>query len=351
MVSDQSGDQMTHFIAIAIVIAFAGWTLWPRVGLFARWRQGRALAARSQREDALKHLLKCEANHQPPTLHSVAGVLGITPNRAAELLSSMETGGLISHQEGRLSLRPPGRELAVHVIRAHRLWESYLAEQTGVAEAKWHAQAERQEHLLSPQQADVLAARLGNPLHDPHGDAIPSAGEALKSDVGQPLNAAPLNVPLFIAHIEDEPEKIYAELSALGLRPGMKACVTEKTPQAVRLWAEGRAHELSPILANNIAVVPLPEVRAEDLFEEEYLDQLRPGERAKVVTLSPACRGPERRRLLDLGFVADTEVEIELTSPLRDPVAYRVRGSVVALRSEQARLIRITRPAAVPAAA
>jgi DtxR family Mn-dependent transcriptional regulator len=119
----------------------------------------------------------------------------------------------------------------------------------------------------------------------------------------------------------------------------------------LRLWAEGREHELSPILAHNLAVLPLPEARPEDLFAEEYLDQLRPGERAKVVALSAACRGPERRRLLDLGFVPDTEVEIEMSSPLGDPVAYRVRGSVVALRSEQARLIRIRREAAVPVAA
>lgn len=304
------------------------------------------LAARSRREDVLKHILKAEANNQSPTLHSVAGVLGITVNRAVELLSKMEAGGLIGYQDGRLHLRPTGRELAVHVVRAHRLWESYLAEQTGVAEIHWHHQAERQEHLLSPQQAEALAARLGHPVRDPHGDAIPAAGEGLKSDVGQSLNAASPNVPLLIAHIEDEPETVFAHLSALGLRPGMKACVTGKSSQDVQFRAEGRDYQLPPILANNIAVVPLPEARAEDLFAEEYLDHLRPGQQAKVLALSPACRGPERRRLLDLGFVPGTRVEVEMTSPLRDPIAYRVRGSVVALRSEQARLIQIVRESA-----
>lgn len=335
-----------------ILIVGAGllglWIIWPRIGLLARWRKARSLAERSQREDVLKHVLKCEVNNQSPTIHSVAGVLGITPNRVSELLADMEARGLISHQDGCLHLRQSGRELAVHVVRAHRLWESYLAEQTGVAEAQWHPQAERQEHLLSPQQAEALAARLGHPVRDPHGDAIPAAGEELRSDVGQPLNTASLNVPLLIAHIEDEPEAIYTQLSALGLRPGMKACITEKSQSEVRLWADGRRYKLSPILANNIAVMPLPEVRTEDLFEEEFLDQLKPGEHAKVLTLSPACRGPERRRLLDLGFVPGTIVEVEMTSPMRDPVAYRVRSSVIALRSEQARLIQIVRETTAP---
>ena len=340
---------MLHFLVIICVVLLSLWTIWPKVGLVARWREAYSLAARSRQEDVLKHILKCEANNQPPTINSVAGVLGVSANRAAGLLSGMEAHGLISHQAGRLHLRPPGRELAVHVVRAHRLWESYLAEQTGVEEAQWHPQAERQEHLLSPQQAADLAAQLGHPIRDPHGDAIPAAGEELPSDVGQPLNAASLNVPLLIAHVEDEPETIYAQLSALGLRPGMKACITETTPQEVRLWADGREYKLPPILANNIAVVSLPEVGTEDLFGEEFLDQLKPGQQARVLALSPACRGPERRRLLDLGFVPGTQVEVEMTSPMGDPVAYRVRGSVIALRSEQARLIRIGRDETVPA--
>lgn len=340
---------MPLLITIICAAILGGWTLWPKVGLLARWRQGGSFAERTQQEDALKHILKCEVNRQEPSLQSVAGALGIGVNRAAELLSDMETRGLVSHLDGKLHLRPQGRELAVHIIRAHRLWESYLAEQTGVAEARWHLEAERQEHLLSRQQADDLAARLGHPVRDPHGDTIPAAGEELKSDIGQPLNAAALNAPLLIAHIEDEPEAIFAQLSVQGLRPGMKACVTGKSPQLVRLWADGREYELTPIQANNIGVVALPEVRTEEMFDEEYLDRLQPGQRARVAALSPACRGQERRRLLDLGFVPGTPVEIEMSSPLRDPIAYRVRGSVIALRSEQARLIRIMREASVPA--
>jgi DtxR family transcriptional regulator, Mn-dependent transcriptional regulator len=323
--------------------------LWPRYGLVARWRRARLLAARSQREDVLKHILKCRANGSQPTLESIAGALQVSTGEAADVLQELESHGLVSHEDGVLLLKPAGREMALHIVRAHRLWESYLAEQTGVAEAEWHRRAERKEHLLTPREADALAAQLGHPRYDPHGDIIPETPNDLTTEKGQPLHAVPANTPVLFTHIEDEPENVYAQLCAQGLRPGMRAFVIEKSAQRIRFWADGNEHVLAPVLANNITVVPLPEFKTEDLVEEEFLAGLRPGERAKVLGLSPACRGAERRRLLDLGFVSGTSVEVEMVSPAGDPTAYRVRGTVIALRREQASLIRIATEDAVVA--
>lgn len=71
------------------------------------------------------------------------------------------------------------------------------------------------------------------------------------------------------------------------------------------------------------------------------LDQLRPGEDAVVTALD--CRGPERRRLMDLGLLPGAKIEVGLTSPLGDPTAYLVRGSMIALRRVQARGVHIDR--------
>lgn len=71
------------------------------------------------------------------------------------------------------------------------------------------------------------------------------------------------------------------------------------------------------------------------------LSSLAPGQRARVSHLSPACTGAERRRMLDLGFVSDTIVEVDMRSPGGDPTAYRVRGTLIALRREQASLIYV----------
>jgi DtxR family Mn-dependent transcriptional regulator len=322
-------------VALAVVA-------WPRHGLLARWRQAQELARRSRSEDALKHILKSEANGRVATLDSIAGALQITTSNAARLLEELEQRELLTFEGGRLRLTPTGRGLGLHVVRAHRLWESYLAAQTGVAEGEWHHRAERQEHLLSPQEADDLAAKLGHPTRDPHGDAIPSLDGALEGDQGQSLNSVEPGSPALITHIEDEPETVYRQLMALGLRPGMRAFVIEKSATRIRFWADGNEHILAPVLAENVTIKPLPEFRTEDLVEEEFLSGLQPGGRARVVGLSPACRLPERRRLLDLGFVPGSLVEVEMVSPAGDPTAYRVRGTVVALRREQANLIRVS---------
>lgn len=322
-----------------VVVAVA--VVWPRVGLWSRWREARRLAERADREDALKHILKSEVNGQNATVLSVAGALRTRDNAAAALLRDLEAAGLVSFEEGRLRLRQPGRELAVQVVRAHRLWESYLAEETGFAEARWHRLAERKEHLLSPQETEALAARLGHPLVDPHGDAIPERGGELPADAGQSVNAMPVDAPFTIVHLEDEPDSVYRELLALGLRPGMRAYVVAKTPDKLHLFADGRRYELVPSLAQNISAAPLRGVTSDELRDASYLHELPSGARARVVGLTGACRGAERRRLLDLGFVPGSEVEASFASPGGDPVAYLVRGALIALRREQARFVRV----------
>jgi DtxR family Mn-dependent transcriptional regulator len=342
---------MTHFLGMLVLIGLAAGVVWPRHGVWSRWQTARRLTARARREDALKHILKSEANGETATVLSVAGALRLRDGVAAALLRDLEAAGLVSFEAGRLSLRAAGRELGLHIVRAHRLWESYLAEETGVAEARWHPLAERQEHLLTPQETQALAARLGHPLHDPHGDAIPESGERLAADAGQSLNTLAAGRVFAIVHIEDEPEAVYAKLLQMGLRPGMRGVVQSKTPAQVRLWAEGREYVLAPSMANQLSVAELPGVTPAELRREIFLADLPFGQRGRVLGLSAACRGSERRRLLDLGFVPGSVVEAQLVSPAGDPTAYLVRGALVALRREQARVVRIERVAALEAAA
>lgn len=329
----------SYFVIACLVMLLC--LAWPRHGLLAQLRRAREHARRSSREDALKHILKSEANGRVATLDSIAGALQITTGAAAQLLEALEACDLLTFEGGRLRLTVAGRDMGLHVVRAHRLWESYLAEQTGIAEKEWHHRAEKQEHLLTPEQTTALAAKLGYPMRDPHGDAIPGADGALEGDLSQSLNSVDPEMPVLITHIEDEPETVYQQIVALGLRPGMRAFVIEKSAARIRFWADGNEHILAPVLAENISIKPIPEFRTPELFEEEMLSNLKTGGCARVVGLSPACRGPERRRLLDLGFVPGTLVEVEMVSPAGDPTAYRVRGSVLALRREQASLIRV----------
>jgi DtxR family transcriptional regulator, Mn-dependent transcriptional regulator len=333
-------------LLVAILIAAALLVLfWPQRGLVARWRQSRRMTRRVLIEDALKHIYKCEVGGQAPTLASIAGTLNVNLNQTAELVAEMEADGLVHTERGEISLTDTGREAALHIIRAHRLWERYLSEETGLNEQDWHERAEQWEHSISPEDANALSAQLGHPNYDPHGDPIPSARGEIRAHGGQPLSRMDAGSVARIVHLEDEPEVVYAQLLAEGLHLGEIVRVTEVSSDRVRFWTNGSEHLVAPIVAANISVVPLErmETVAEEVGDSIPLSILKPGEAAEVITISPSSRGAERRRFLDLGILPGTKITAEFESPSGNPVAYKVRGAVIALREGQAENIKVKR--------
>jgi DtxR family Mn-dependent transcriptional regulator len=144
-----------------------------------------------------------------------------------------------------------------------------------------------------------------------------------------------------IVHLEDEPELLFAQLVAEGLYPGMPVRVVEISPERVRFWANGDEHVLAPIVANNVSVIEEKQPEESDV-QPISLSSLQVGEAAIVSHISPACRGRERRRFLDLGILPGTRISAEFRSPSGDPVAYRIRGALIALRNGQAMLVKIS---------
>lgn len=326
-----------------LLMAVLALLFWPDYGLVSRWWRMRRMSTRVLQEDALKHLHKSTIRGQHPNLQSMAGELQINTNKAAELLDDMEKQGLVVLSKGEMHLTPAGREYALHVIRAHRLWERHLADETGLAEEEWHDQADLYEHTLTRDSIDALSTRLGNPIYDPHGDPIPTASGEMRPHGGHPLTTLEIDQAARIVHIEDEPEVVYAQIMAEGLYPGLEVRVIEAAPQRIRFWANNDEHLLAPVVAANISVLPLPEEAPIQREEAEPLSRLRRGESARVINISPRCRGPERRRMMDLGILPGTMVQAEMISPSGDPTAYRIRGALIALREEQAQLINIQR--------
>ncbi|MCO5183354.1 MAG: DtxR family transcriptional regulator [Anaerolineae bacterium] len=324
-------------ILIAGVIVLV---MWPGKGLWARWQRSRQLTKRVLAEDALKHIHQGDLDGRHATVASLAGALQISMDAAAELLAQLQTDGMVEMHGGDIALTPQGRDTALHIVRAHRLWERHLADETGYDAAEWHARAESAEHALTPEEIDQLAARLGNPTHDPHGDPIPGARGTFIAHDSVPLPALAVDTPGRIVHVEDEPDVVYAQLVAEGLHPGQPVRVVEVTPQRVRFWANGDEHVLAPMLAANISVVPLA-VPDETVHADGTLADLALGAAAEVVGISRSCRGSERRRFLDLGIVPGTVVSAELRSPGGEPTAYNIRGALIALRREQAERINV----------
>lgn len=334
-------DPLSSLLVAGLLAGLAGLVFWPDQGILARWRRTREMNVRVRGEDALKHIHLWELDGRHPTVQSVAGALHVSANEAAGLLAGLESQQLVQIDAGELGLTPQGRDSALHIIRAHRLWERYLAEETGFSEAEWHGQAERLEHDLTPAELDDLAAQLGHPTHDPHGDPIPTAEGEMVDHGGRPLTTLDVDTPAQIVHLEDEPEVIYAQLAAEGLHPGQSLRVTENTPERIRFWTNGDEHVLAPIVAGNISVVPLPEHIPATPPDCQCLSALQPGETGEVVQIVPTCRGAERRRFLDLGVTPGTAITAEMRSPGGEPTAYRIRGALIALRRRQAEQIKV----------
>ena len=291
-------------------------------------------------EDALKHFFDCEYNKRTADNNSLAGALSLPLEQAGRLAVTLHTAGLVSLRAGSLKLTKRGRKYALHIIRAHRLYETYLARETGLSETSWHRKAEVREHNLSDPEVDSLAERLGHPRFDPHGAPIPTKKGDFPAPRGKSLLECPIGWEGRVVHIEDEPDAVYAGIIANGIFPGMRISLVEIEPACLRINVEGRAIELSRTLAANIFAAEFEKGELPGTPVRRLTD-LKDGENSEVVGLSPACRGAERMRLLDLGVVPGSKIGIDLKSPFRSPIAYRIRGSVIALRKEQAEQIFI----------
>ena len=308
---------------------------WPEKGVIANWKKIKKQSLKTQIEDSLKHLYDFEDKNISTTLQSLAGHLSISGDEVIRIAEKLKEMNLITIKNEKLILTSGGRTYALKIIRVHRLWESYLANETGVKEKEWHLRAEEKEHYINQEEANILAARMGNPTYDPHGDPIPTATGELPIKKGHPLTDAEQDKVYNITHIEDEPQAIYSQILAEGLYLGMQIRIIEISKERIKFIAEGEECLLSPLIAKNLTVaqIIIPE-KIKKHFKT--LSSLKIGETGEVVRISKACRKQQRRRLLDFGIVPGTKITPELQSVGKDPIAYDIRGTLIALRKLQA---------------
>ena len=323
---------LSFFLIAVLVIALF---VWPKKGLISHYRRWVSSNKKILIEDALKHIFDYESHNLVPTLNSVAGNLGITADRSSKIVENLKKLNLVTFNDHALSLTKNGREYALRIIRIHRLWENYLAEETGINETDWHDEAEKVEHLMTQKEADILSAKMGNPKFDPHGDPIPTTDGKIVSGQGQLLNTIPPGETVKITHIEDEPKLIYKRLLDEGLYPGKEMQVVETGSEKIRIAIDGREKRLNLLDASKLTV----EILEGKIYENKKIKTLADiqiGETAEVINISPNCRGHQRRRLLDFGIVPGSKISIHIRNPLNDPRAYLVKDTIVALRNNQA---------------
>jgi DtxR family Mn-dependent transcriptional regulator len=291
-------------------------------------------------EDILKQLYHFENSGNKVDTKTLVQVLKFSNSQIIDVIKKMTINDLIYFDKDVLKLTEKGRDYAIRIVRVHRLWERFLADKTGFDKTEWHDRAERMEHKLSHDETNKLAAHLGNPKFDPHGDPIPTITGKMAKVNGVELPLLPVNTIGRITHIEDEPEIIYKQILAENIHIGSLIRIVENNATRIVFQSEGEEFVLAPIVAANLTVAAIEqEIVLEDNIAR--LSSLKENETAKIIGISRESRGESRRRLLDLGFVKEANIKIDLMNPLGEPHAYLIKGTSIALRKDQAAKILI----------
>jgi DtxR family Mn-dependent transcriptional regulator len=209
-------------------------------------------------EDYAKAIYTLETrSREPVSTNALADRLQVTPGSVSAMLKKLADLGLVRHTPYRgVRLTANGRKVALEVIRHHRLLEAFLTE---VLEMPWervHAEAEVLEHVLSSELEEVIAAKLGNPTHDPHGDPIPTPELAIDEGQTVSLEELPPGASGRFVRISDSEPEMLRYLGDRGVAPGSDFEVVDRQPFGGPLFVRfGRdVHPLGGDLARAMRV-------------------------------------------------------------------------------------------------
>jgi len=193
------------------------------------------------------------------TTNALAERLGVTPGSASGMVRRLDELGLVSHEPYKgVLLTESGRKVALEVLRHHRLLELYLAESLGVPWDRVHAEAEVLEHHLSEELEELIAAKLGDPTHDPHGDPIPTRELTIEEGPSERLAALAPGARGRFTRISDQDPAMLRYLDERGIRPGDVFEVLDKQPfdgpLFVRFGTAAEVHVLGGALAGAMRV-------------------------------------------------------------------------------------------------
>jgi DtxR family Mn-dependent transcriptional regulator len=177
------------------------------------------------------YALQRRARGEGVSTNDLAERLGVTPASVSAMLKRLAERGLAEHEPYRgVQLTPEGERVALEVLRHHRLLELYLAEHLGVPWDCVHAEAEALEHVISEDLEARIAAKLGNPTHDPHGDPIPDADLVVDEGHTRSLDDLGPGARGRFVRISDSDPAMLRYLDERGVRLGDALEVLERQP-------------------------------------------------------------------------------------------------------------------------
>lgn len=181
-------------------------------------------------QDYLKRIYELTECGLPASTNDLARELDIKPASVTGMIQKLaaEKPALVEYQKHQgVTLTPTGKRAALEVIRHHRLLEAWLVQTLGYSWDEVHEEAERLEHVISEDFEQRIAAALGNPTRDPHGEIIPTADLKMPADNSTPLSSLRPSQNATIQRVNAQDPNLLRHLDSLGLTPGIQIEITE----------------------------------------------------------------------------------------------------------------------------
>jgi DtxR family Mn-dependent transcriptional regulator len=191
--------------------------------------------------------LRCDGG--AVTTNALAERLGVSAASASSMVKRLDGIGLVEHVPYKgVVLTDRGMKVALEVLRHHRLLERYLAEELGVPWDRVHDEAEVLEHVLSDELEELIAAKLGHPTIDPHGDPIPTAELEIVERATVGMDGLEIGDFGRFVRVSDSDPEMLRYLSARGIAPGDDFEVLDKQPFGGPVFARfGRCPDVHPL--------------------------------------------------------------------------------------------------------
>ena len=184
-------------------------------------------------QDYLKHIFELSERGAPVSTNNLAEKLGVKPASVTGMVQKLAATEppLVDYQKHQgVTLTSEGELAALEIVRHHRLLESWLVHSLGYSWDEVHEEACRLEHVISEDFEARMAAALGHPTRDPHGDPIPTAELVMPSDDAIPLSSMRPTQGALIRRVNDEEPDLLRYLDELGIVPGAQLLVTDYSP-------------------------------------------------------------------------------------------------------------------------
>jgi DtxR family Mn-dependent transcriptional regulator len=209
-------------------------------------------------EDYAKAIYALEQRGEGPvSTNALADRLCVTAASASGMVKRLDELGLVTHVPYKgVHLTQAGERVALEILRHHRLLELYLAENLDVPWDRVHAEAEVLEHVLSEELEALIAAKLGDPTVDPHGDPIPSVELTIDERPTEALADLEPGARATFVRISDSDPDMLRYLDERGVRPGDAFEVIDKQPFEGPIFARfgENVHVLGGALARAMRV-------------------------------------------------------------------------------------------------